>query len=219
MSSVLIVVAHPDDEILWIWWTIQKLISSWEIVSILLLSRPWVARPLEDPEIRLEAFTKIMKILGITSIFYKDFPDTCFDTVRFLEIIQSIEEVIDFVKPEIVYTHFYNDLNIDHSITSRAVITALRPIERYQFVKKIFLFEVPSTTEYAIGIEQFKPNHYEDITDFFVEKIRLLWIYTTELRNFPYPLSQEWVEILAKKRGMESYFNYAEAFMLYRSRQ
>lgn len=219
MSAVLLIVAHPDDEVLWMGGTLQKLISKWKKVSVLLLSRPWNARALEDPQIRLWTFRKTVEALWVNEVFYENFPDTCFDTVRLLDIIKSIERVIDIVKPEIVYTHFFNDINIDHCIASRATITALRPIGKYTFVKDIFLFEVASSTELRIWNDVFIPNYYEDIGDFIDGKKRFLSLYTTELRDFPHPFSQEWVETLAKYRWMESWLSCAEAFILYRSRR
>lgn len=216
-KKILIIIAHPDDELLSMWWTIKKLISSWKEISILLLSKPWNARIEDNFNNRLEKFREVTQKLKISNLYFENFPDTSFDSVRFLDIIKRIEETLDIVKPEIVYTHFYNDLNIDHSITSKAVITALRPIEKYSFVKKIFLFEVSSSTELWIGNERFSPNYYEDISEFINNKVELLNLYKSEMRDFPHPRSKEWIETLAKYRWMESWIHFAEAFMLYRA--
>jgi LmbE family N-acetylglucosaminyl deacetylase len=216
-NKILIVIAHPDDEILWMWWTIQKLINEWKNINILLLSKPWNARSYENSEIRLNNFRDIMKILWINNIFYENFPDTSFDSVRLLDIIQSVEKVVNIVKPEIVYTHFYNDLNIDHCITSKAVITALRPIKNNSFIKKIFLFEIPSSTELSVWLEKFIPNHYENIEENIENKKKLLSVYKSELQESPYPRSLDGVETLAKYRWLECWLDCAEAFILYRS--
>lgn len=217
-KKILIIVAHPDDEVLWIWWTIQKHILNWFIVDIFLLSKPWNARQNEKEwELRLNNFKKVCLKLWINEIFYSDFPDTSFDTIKFLDIIKNIEEVLDLSKPDIVYTHFYNDLNIDHVIVSKATLTALRPFSRYNFVKKIFMFEVPSTTELSIWNDKFIPNYYEDIEKFIENKKKLFSLYETEIREYPHPRSFEWIEILSKYRWMNSWLKYAEAFILYRS--
>lgn len=216
-NKVLIIIAHPDDEILWMGGTIQKLISSWKKLSVLLLGKPWTARPNEDPQTRLEYFRKIAARLWIKKLYYGSFPDVSFDTIPLFDIIRKVEEVIQEEEPEIVYTHFYNDLNVDHSITSKAVMTALRPIEKFYFVKKIFFFEVLSTTELSIWNDKFIPQHYENIGDFIEKKKELFSIYNTELRSFPHPMSYKWIETLAQYRGMQSALEFAEAFMLYRS--
>jgi len=216
-NKVLIIIAHPDDEILWMWWTIQKLIFNWKEVNILLLSKPWNARNNNEWNERINNFKEVSKKLWINDIFYKDFPDTSFDSVRLLDIIQSIENIIDIIKPEIIYTHYYNDLNIDHCIVSKAVITILRPIRKFNFIKNIFLFEVLSSTELWIWLERFNPNVYENIENFIDSKKELLSIYKTEYQVSPYPRSLESIEILARYRWIESWLKYAEAFMLYRS--
>lgn len=215
-KKILIITAHPDDEILWMWWTIQKYILDWFKVDIFLLSNPWNAR-WKDESIRILNFQEVCNKLKINNVFYENYPDTSFDSIRFLDIIKSIENILDESKPEIVYTHFYNDLNIDHSIVSKATLTALRPFSRYNFVKKIFMFEVPSTTELSIWNDKFIPNHYENIEEFIEDKKKIFSLYETEIREYPHPRSFEWIEILSKYRWMNSWLKYAEAFILYRS--
>lgn len=216
-NNILIVVSHPDDELLWMWWTIQKLVKQWKKVSILLLAKTWNARLSDDPNVRWNHFNTVAQDLGITKVFHDEFPDTGFDTIPLLNIIRKIEQVVSKVKPEVVYTHFFNDLNVDHCITSKAVITALRPIEKYRFVKKIYLFEVLSSTEWKFWWEDFSPNHFENIGDFIDKKKNLLSVYSSEINDFPHPRSYEWIETLAKYRGMQCWIKHAEAFMLYRS--
>lgn len=217
-KKILIITAHPDDEVLWMWWTIQKYILDWFIVDIFLLSKPINARQNEEEwEIRLKNFKEVCLKLWINEIFYSDFPDTSFDSVRLLDLIKKIEEVLDISKPKTVYTHFYNDLNIDHGIVSKATLTALRPFWKYSFVKTIFMFEVLSTTELAIWKDTFIPNYYENIENFIENKKKIFSIYETEIREFPHPRSFEWIEVLAKYRWMESWLKYAEAFILYRN--
>ena len=216
-DDILLIIAHPDDEILGMWWTLQKLILDWKKINILLLSRPWNARKDEDPNVRLDNFKEIIKKIWVSKVYYEDFPDIGFDSVNLLDIIQKIEKVISIIKPKNVYTHFYNDLNIDHSITSRATLTALRPIEKFNFVKNIFLFEVISTTELSIWSDKFNPNYYVDIEEFIDLKKQLCSIYKTEIQKSPNPRTLESIETLAKYRGIESWLKYAEAFFLYRA--
>ena len=94
-KKILIITAHPDDEILWMWWTIQKYILDWFIVDIFLLSKPGNARQNEEEwELRLKNFKEVCLKLWINEIFYSDFPDTSFDTIKFLDIVKFIENVL-----------------------------------------------------------------------------------------------------------------------------
>ena len=219
MKKNLIIVAHPDDELLWMGGTIQKLNDLWYENNILVLAKTGNARwSYKENDLRKQAFSKVCRNLNVNQIFFWDFPDTSFDSVRLLDIIKLIEDIISEVKPNRIYTHFYNDLNIDHWLTSRAVITAIRPYSRFWFVKELFLFEVLSTTEHTIWVNNvFVPNYYEILSKKHIDfKKKLLSFYHTEERVFPHPLSKEWIEILSKKRWMEVGVNYAEAFILYR---
>ncbi len=214
-KKILIVIAHPDDEILWVWWTIQKYILDGFIVDIFLLSSLWNAR-WKNEDNRLIDFKNVCDKLWINEIFYENYPDTSFDTIKFLDIVKSIENILDKSKPNIIFTHYYNDLNIDHCITSKALITAARPIEKNNFIKKIFLFEVPSSTELSIW-EKFIPNYYVDITNYIEKKLELFTIYDSENREYPHPRSLIWLKTHAIYRWMESWLNYAEGFILYRA--
>lgn len=214
-KKILIVIAHPDDEILWVWWTIQKYILDGFIVDIFLLSSLWNAR-WKNEDNRLIDFKNVCDKLWINEIFYENYPDTSFDTIKFLDIVKSIENILDKSKPNIIFTHYYNDLNIDHCITSKALITAARPIEKNNFIKKIFLFEVPSSTELSIW-EKFIPNYYVDITNYIEKKLELFTIYGSENREYPHPRSLIWLKTNAIYRWIESWLNYAEGFILYRA--
>ena len=164
-QTILIVAAHPDDEVLGCGATIPKLSRKSNIFTAF-LGEGLVARYRNREEINqveLDAHRdksiKVAKLLGAEKPFYFSFPDNSFDTVPLIEIVKQIEEVIAEVKPDVIYTHHYGDLNIDHHITFRAVLTATRPMEGC-VVKEIYSFEVPSSTEWGfqrLG-ETFSPN-------------------------------------------------------------
>ncbi len=146
-----------------------------------------------------------------------DFPDNQLDTISMLEITRKIECFLARVKPDIVLTHFYNDLNIDHCMNHRAVMTASRPGSN-TFVKTILCFEVPSSTEWAIiGAGNFNPNYFVDITNDIDEKMKYIECYASELKEFPYPRSYGNLRGLNQQRGSIINVAYAEAFMLIRS--
>jgi len=157
-------------------------------------------------------------MLGAKGHFLYNFPDNRFDTVPLLDIVKTIENLIDKIKPEIIYTHHGGDLNIDHVITHRAVMTATRPVKNCP-VKEIYAFEVPSSTEWAFCQFQpaFQPNVFVDITATLDLKIRMMQIYETEVRNYPHPRSPELLRATAIKSGSIAGLKSAECFRLIRS--
>jgi LmbE family N-acetylglucosaminyl deacetylase len=156
-------------------------------------------------------------IVGVESIWNLDFPDNKMDTVALLDVTQAIEKKIYELQPEIIYTHHFGDLNIDHQITHKAVMTACRPQPGFS-VKTIYAFEVLSSTEWQTpNITPFVPNLFVDITDYLSTKMQALQAYETEMREVPHSRSLEHVEILARHRGHTVGVQAAEAFMLVRS--
>ena len=155
MKKILIIIAHPDDEVLGCGGAITKLAKEDYIIYTLILgegvtsrdaSRNTNKRLNEILDLRKSAI-KANKILGVKEVFFKDFPDNRFDTVSLLDIVKAIEKAKSKIKPDIIFTHYEKDLNIDHQLTYKAVITATRPL-RGETVKEIYSFEVLSSTEW-----------------------------------------------------------------------
>jgi len=222
-NKILVVAAHPDDEVLGCGGVMAKYASSCDIYIAILgegISSRYEkkGKSIEKDIIKLqEKSKKVGKLLGAKQSFFFGFPDNKFDTIAFLDIVKKIEELIAKIKPEIIYTHHAGDLNIDHRITFQAVLTAARPIFPNP-VKKIYSFEVLSSTEWSQQkIEKvFVPNVYEDIYPVFNKKIKALKIYKSEMREFPHPRSLVGAKVIAQKRGMEAGLKCAEAFDLIR---
>lgn len=150
------------------------------------------------------------RILGIKEVFLYNLPDNRFDSVNFLDIVKIVEHVKEKVKPNVVFTHHKNDLNIDHRITYQAVLTAFRPL-LHATIEEIYSFEVLSSTEWSYP-NTFQPNVYFDISKSIAKKVEAMKFYVSELKDWPHPRSIKGVEILAKKRGCEVGLEYAEAF-------
>jgi len=150
----------------------------------------------------------------VKKVFFHGFPDNRFDTVPFLDIVKVIETIKNKIKPEIIFTHYVKDLNIDHQITYKAVITATRPV-REETVKEVYSFEIPSSTEWSYPLS-FSPNVFYDILGTIDVKLEALEEYKTELRGYPHPRSLEGVKLIAKFWGMKVGLKYAEAFELVR---
>jgi len=215
--KILIIAAHPDDECLGMGGTLANL-SEDNNIEILILGTGIASRNIQNKneaiiKLRNES-KKANNILGIQRIYFEDFPDNEFDTISLLNITKIVETYIEKIRPEIIFTHHIGDLNVDHQLTHRAVMTALRPIGNYS-VQKIYSFEVLSSTEWGIS-ESFQPNTYIDISDTIKLKEDALREYKSEIREYPHPRSIEGIKIVAKKRGMEVGLRFAEAFQLIR---
>ncbi len=223
MKRVLVVAAHPDDEVLGCGGTMAALAQAGHEVYVLILgegvtSRDEIRDPLaraKEIEALRQAARKAAQILGAKEVFFEDLPDNRFDTVPFLEIVKKIERIKTKVRPEIIFTHYEGDLNIDHQITARAVMTATRPLPG-ETVNSIYSFEVLSSTEWNF-FTNFKPNVYVDISKNLEKKFKALSLYVNELRNFPHPRSLDGVRIQASYRGIEVGVLAAEVFLLVRS--
>ena len=219
-NKVLIIAAHPDDEILGCGGTILRHTESKDDVQIVFVSDGEISRDDSNHKKikRYEAAKTVSKELGCKEPIFLDFPDNQLDTKPLLKIIKLIENILDTFKPNIVYTHYYNDLNVDHQITSKAVLTACRPIGE-NVVRQILLFEIPSSTEWSISNSHFRPNKYISIANFSDKKKKLLKIYGDEIRDFPHPRSLKYISSIESIRGSEAGLDEAEAFLIFREVQ
>lgn len=221
--NVLIVAAHPDDEIIGCGGTIAKMAGENKITT-LILGEGITSRdlPQEEKDTELERLKENCRAantsIGVKDVFFENFPDNRFDSIPILDIIKPVENFIRKIRPEQIFTHHSGDLNIDHRITQQAVLTAARPFGDTP-VRRILAFEVLSSTEWntqSPGMV-FMPNTWIDISGTLERKIEAMKAYTGELRRYPHPRSLEGMQILASRRGLEIGCQYAEAFCLLRS--
>jgi LmbE family N-acetylglucosaminyl deacetylase len=223
--SVLVVAAHPDDEILGCGGTMTRLAREGGEVRIAILAEGMSSRyaQREDADqqqlrhLHARAQQAADKV-GAKELVLCKLPDNRLDTVPLLDVVKLVEELISRFRPEVVYTHHPGDLNVDHGVVNRAVLTATRPVAG-QCVKEIYAFEVPSSTEWAFqGLQPvFRPNVFVDITDSLATKIEALACYDTEMRKFPHPRSAEALRAIAARWGSVAGLQTAEAFELVRS--
>lgn len=220
----LVVAAHPDDEVLGCGGTIARLIEEGHDVYVAILGEGVTSRYDKREQADQELIEELQyrsrqaaKLLGVKELCLYDFPDNRFDTMPLLNIIKTVEKLINRFQPQIVYTHHGGDLNIDHVITHRAVMSATRPVEDCS-VKEIYAFEVPSSTEWAFGQFQpaFQPNVFVDISATLETKIQAMQIYESEARLFPHPRSPEALRAIARRWGSMIGLEAAEAFELVR---
>ena len=219
--NVLIVAAHPDDEILGVGGTAARHAQCGDSVYALILGEGQTSRfeKREDAGAelvdRLHGDTrKAAAILGIREVFFEKFADNRFDSVDLLELVKAVEKKISALAPAVVYTHHGGDLNVDHMLTYRAVLTATRPMEG-QSVRELYAFETVSSTEwnFAYGDAQFAPNVFVELTkEQFEKKLTAMQAYETELCTFPHPRSLEMLRAAAARWGGVTGAHYAEAF-------
>jgi LmbE family N-acetylglucosaminyl deacetylase len=220
MASVLVVAAHPDDEVLGCGGTIARHVQMGDTVHVViagegLMSRAGARRT--DLEDHKKAARQANEILGVKTLTLHDFPDNRFDSVDRLDITQFLETHVQKHAPEIVYTHHWADLNHDHIRLSECVLTACRPIPD-RAVRRILCFEVLSSTGWrGPRPESFDPNWFVDISEALSVKVAALDAYAGEMRDFPHARSQEAVVHLARSRGAMAGMEAAEAFVLVRN--
>jgi N-acetylglucosamine malate deacetylase 1 len=216
-TSVAVIAAHPDDEVLGCGGTLARHASLGDIVHILFLADGVTSRGNADgsnSEVRLQSAKLAAEILGAQPPSTLALPDNKLDALPLLEIVQGVEAFMADKKPTIVYTHHGGDLNIDHRIAHQSTMTAARP-QSGSSVRSIYSFETPSSTEWAtpaIG-HPFVPNHFVDIGDYLSVKHDALLQYDEEIRTFPHARSVEAVEALQKWRGASVGLHAAEAFI------
>lgn len=221
MSDVLVIAAHPDDEVLGCGGTIARHAAAGETVQILFVADGETARPGtgdEDVSRREACAGEAARILGAGKPEFLRFADNRLDGRALLDIVVAVEKAVGRHGPRIIYTHHGGDMNVDHRVVHRAVLTACRPLPA-STVDAIYAFEVPSSTEWGGGAfgPPFVPVHFVDIAGHVAKKRGALAAYAREMRAFPHPRSAEAIDALEKVRGAAAGVRAAEAFMLVRS--
>ena len=221
---VLVIAAHPDDEVLGCGGTIARLADAGDEVRIAILGEGATSRHVEKDAGRSEVEKlkrqgrAAAKILGASAPGFFGLPDNRFDTIPLLEVVKIVEALLKERPADVVYTHHGGDLNVDHRVTLRAVLTATRPTGA-DTPREVLAFEVPSSTEWSFhgSIEAFRPNVFVDVSTTIDAKIEAMKAYRSEIRAFPYPRSEEAIRALAAWRGSSAGMKAAEAFELVRS--
>ena len=220
--TVLCIAAHPDDEVLGVGGTLARHAADGEDVHVCILSDGVTSRYDEteaaDNEIkqRRDRAQDACETLGAT-VSLHGFPDNSFDTVPLLEIVQTIEAEIEEHDPDIVYTHHYGDLNIDHELTCRATVTATRPLANSS-VKRVLAYETLSASEWSIpdASNAFQPTSFIDISGHLEVKLDAISVYENELRDPPHPRTVDTIQKNAEVWGAKAGIDAAEPFEILR---
>jgi N-acetylglucosamine malate deacetylase 1 len=219
--KILAMAAHPDDEVLGAGGTLARHVEQGDDVEIAFLTDGVAARGHDNAASsrRAAAALAAARVLGAAEPRFLTFRDNRLDSVALLDVVKAVESIVQSVAPQTIYTHHAGDLNIDHLICHRAVMTACRPLPGTT-VRRILAMEVPSSTEWALDAGgSFVPTCYVDISVTRARKHRALQAYAEELRSFPHPRSLEAIAALEQWRGATVGLPCAEAFMVLRDIQ
>ena len=231
--NVLIIAAHPDDEVLGMGGTIAKHTSQHDNVSVIYMATGVTARrELLESEYKIKNIPKKIqedwqqeieklrrdakksaKLLKVKNVKFFDFPDNEMDGIHLLKVVKVIEKEIESVKPDVIYTNHYSDLNVDHKVVYNATLAACRPSSFP--VNEIISFEVLSSTEWSYPYN-FNPNYFINIEKHIEKKIKAMELFVNEIRKFPHPRSSKNIRHVAGRWGSVSGFKAAEAFELIR---
>ncbi|MAI60916.1 MAG: GlcNAc-PI de-N-acetylase [Micavibrio sp. TMED27] len=227
-KNILVIAAHPDDEILGCGGAMAKHIANGDHVSVVIMAEGLTSRyntreeafaakdeMAEELEELKNIARKANEKLGVKDVNFEGFPDNRMDSVDLLDIVKRVEHHVQRVKPDIIYTHHAGDVNIDHQQIHDAVVTASRPMPG-GLKPTILFFEVASSTHWQPPISKpaFAPTWFTDISDFLDQKIEALAVYEGEMRPWPHARSLKALEHLARWNGANIGVEAAENFIL-----
>ena len=209
--NILVIAAHPDDEILGVGGTLCRHVSNGDDVYVCIVTKAyepnWTKEYINN---KIKEQNELDDFLHIKKRFNLNLETVRLNILPYGEINKKISKIVEEVKPNIIYTHHENDLNYDHKLVFRASLVASRPPKKI----KLLCFETLSGTEWSN--KPFQPNIWINIGEYIEKKIKAFEIYKSEVKDYPHPRSSQGIKILAMKRGLEICEDYAEAFILVR---
>ncbi len=226
MNKILIIAAHPDDDILGCGGIISKYRNSNTNIKVIFIAEGSSCRyslkeisttKVKDEIEQRNAFgIKALKYLGVDNYTFYNFPCGRLDSISIIDINKVLEKEIFHFQPDTIFTHSEFDTNNDHRIVNRSTLMATRPLPNSS-VLSVFSYEVLSSSEWNFGGGFFEPNFFVELNEKNVnEKINALKFYESEIKPYPFPRSKEGIKINCQNRGIQIGVKYAEAFKLLR---
>lgn len=225
--KVLVFAPHADDEVLGCGGVIAKYAEMGTEVHVCIVTNAFPPIGDNSKAVKngwpINLYPEAMaakEVLGIKEYHFLLFPAVLLETVPRNELNEKIQNLIDEIEPEVVYIPHFGDMQKDHTLTSEAVMVAVRPKGKH-IVSKVYSYETLSETEWNIphAKNAFIPNTFVDISDQIDKKLNAMVCYKSQLGEFPNPRALETVSSLAKYRGSTCGGKAAEAFMLIREYQ
>jgi N-acetylglucosamine malate deacetylase 1 len=216
--KVLVIAAHPDDEVIGAGGAIARHVARGDEVSWCVVTEgydpPWPKPVLEAARTQVH---EVRESLGIARVFFCGFPTVKLNTVPYRELSSALQGVVDEVRPEIVYTTPGNDVNQDHRLVFESTLVATRPLPGSS-VRRLLCYEIGPTAGFGTpnSAVAFAPNVFVDISRFLEAKLNAMRCYGTELREYPHPRSLQAIELFARERGLRVGLAAAECFELIR---
>jgi LmbE family N-acetylglucosaminyl deacetylase len=217
MSKILVVSAHPDDEIIGAGGALLRHIAAgdevcWLIITDVLLTHGFDEKVIKK---RTDEIERVREGVGFSRVVKFQYPTMTLSSESIIEMVPRISALMNDFKPEIIYTMNRSDAHSDHRVIFDAVMACTKSF-RHPYLRKVLMYETISETEFAPALAEkaFVPNYFVDITDFFRKKVELATIYESEFGEHPFPRSVRNLEALATFRGASCGVEYAEAFQL-----
>jgi len=215
---VLAIAAHPDDETIGAGGVIARHVAQGDEVYWCIVTQgyspPWSEETLAEARSQVD---EVQEVLGFREVFLLGFPTVKLNTVPYIDLCSALQQVVDQVQPEIVYTTPRDDINQDHRIVYEATLVAARPLPGSS-VRRLLCYEISTTARFGLpaGSTGFAPNVFVDISRYLEKKLEAIRCYRTELREYPHPRSVKGLRLLAEERGLSVGLQAAECFQLVR---
>ena len=217
MRKVIVISAHPDDEILGVGGTLLKHkkngdILAWLIITVVSEEYGFTKERVNS---RMEEINQVGNMVGFTFVYNLNYPTMSLNSDIINEMIPKISTVFSEFQPEIIYVMNRSDAHSDHRYTFEAVMACTKSF-RFPYIKRVLMYECISETEFAPQLPEkvFIPNYFVDISEFFDKKLEIMQVYQSELGEHPFPRSNKNIEALATFRGATVGVKFAEAFQL-----
>jgi len=219
MSVILVVSPHPDDETLGCGGTLLKHKAQGDCIFWLNMTEMREDHGFDGAKIkqREAEIKEVCRLYGFERFYHLKLPATGLDKVPMAEIIARVKEVLAETSPDEVYLPYGGDIHSDHEVTFRAAAACLKWF-RASGIRRVMSYETLSETESCLDpdVRGFRPNVFADISGYLDKKIEIMKTYRGEMRDFPFPRSEEAIRALAALRGSHCGYRAAEGFMLLR---